>query len=47
MSSVASPFCGKRVLLLQGPVGPFFSNLAHDLRHAGAEVLKVNFNAGD
>lgn len=47
MSSMASPFSGKRVLLLQGPVGPFFSNLAHDLRHAGAEVFKVNFNAGD
>jgi len=42
-----SPFRGKRVLLLQGPVGPFFNNLAHDLRRVGAEVFKVNFNAGD
>lgn len=40
-------FVGKRVLLLQGPVGPFFSRLAKDLRNAGAEVFKVNFNAGD
>lgn len=40
-------FAGKRVLLLQGPVGPFFSRFARDLRGAGAEVHKVNFNAAD
>jgi len=40
-------FQGKRVLLLQGPVGPFFRRLAVDLRNAGAEVTKVNFNGGD
>lgn len=40
-------FSGKRVLLLQGPVGPFFSRLARDLRNEGAQVYKVNFNAGD
>lgn len=41
-------FAGKRVLLLQGPVGPFFTRLAKDLRQAGAQqVFKVNFNAGD
>lgn len=40
-------FAGKRVLLLQGPVGPFFARLAADLRQAGATVFKVNFNAGD
>lgn len=33
--------------MLQGPVGPFFSRLAHDLADAGATVHKVNFNAGD
>jgi capsular polysaccharide export protein len=38
---------GKRVLLLQGPVGPFFARFAQDLRLAGAQVFKVNFNAGD
>lgn len=38
---------GKRVLLLQGPVGPFFSRLGRDLRGAGAQVFKVNFNGGD
>lgn len=40
-------FAGKRVLLLQGPVGPFFARLASDLRAANATVFKVNFNAGD
>lgn len=40
-------FRGRRVLLLQGPVGPFFARLAADLRAAGAEVFKINFNAGD
>ncbi|HEY0720129.1 MAG TPA: capsular biosynthesis protein [Gammaproteobacteria bacterium] len=40
-------FNDKRILLLQGPVGPFFRRLAKDLRQAGGEVYKVNFNAGD
>jgi capsular polysaccharide export protein len=40
-------FRGKRVLLLQGPVGPFFWGLARALEAAGAEVHKVNFNGGD
>lgn len=40
-------FQGRRVLLLQGPVGPFFARLAQDLHQAGAQVFKVNFNAGD
>lgn len=38
---------GRRILLLQGPLGPFFYNLAQDLRASGAVVLKVNFNGGD
>ncbi len=42
-----SIFKGKRVLLLQGPVGPFFRRLAQDLTQAGAQVFKVNFNGGD
>lgn len=37
----------RRVLLLQGPMGPFFSRLAQRLRSHGAKVWKVNFNAGD
>lgn len=40
-------FRGKNVLLLQGPVGPFFARLADDLRTKGATVHKVNFHAGD
>lgn len=40
-------FKGRRILLLQGPVGPFFARFAKDLRQAGAQVFKVNFNAGD
>jgi capsular polysaccharide export protein len=42
-----SAFKGKRVLLLQGPLGPFFSRLAQDLTQAGAVVSKINFNGGD
>lgn len=40
-------FEGKNVLLLQGPIGPFFSRLSHDLKVAGANVFKINFNGGD
>ncbi len=42
-----SIFKGKRVLLLQGPLGPFFHRLAQDITQAGAQVFKVNFNGGD
>ncbi|MTW22665.1 capsule biosynthesis protein [Allochromatium palmeri] len=42
-----SAFSNKRVLLLQGPMGPFFWRLRHDLESAGAQVFKVNFCAGD
>jgi len=38
---------GKRVLLLQGPVGPFFNRLSKDLKAVGASVFKINFNGGD
>lgn len=40
-------FAGRRVLLLQGPVGPFFLRFARDLTEAGCTVHKINFNAGD
>jgi capsular polysaccharide export protein len=41
-------FAGKRVLLLQGPHGPFFRRVALALREAGAcAVEKINFNGGD
>mgnify|MGYP000358162849 CR=1 FL=1 len=35
------------VLLLQGPLGPFFSNLASALSRQGEAVYKINFNGGD
>ncbi|HEY9038632.1 MAG TPA: capsular biosynthesis protein [Roseovarius sp.] len=42
------PIGSKRVFLfLQGPHGPFFARLGRMLRHAGAEVWRVGFNAGD
>lgn len=37
----------KRVLLLQGPMGPFFRQLAQFLEKHQVEVHKVNFNGGD
>ncbi len=37
----------RRILLLQGPHGPFFRQLARHLREAGAEVWRVGFNKGD
>lgn len=35
------------ILLLQGPMGPFFTRLATDLESCGSSVYKINFNAGD
>ena len=37
----------KRTLLLQGPIGWFFSRLARVLRAHGQEVWKIHFNGGD
>jgi len=37
----------RNVLLLQGPVGPFFALFARDLENRGFNVFKVNFNGGD
>lgn len=42
-----SIFKGKKILLLQGPMGPFFRRLASDLQWAGAQVCKVDFCGGD
>lgn len=42
-----SAFKDKRVLLLQGPLGPFFRRLGRDLTRAGAQVFKIDFNGGD
>jgi capsular polysaccharide export protein len=40
-------FRGRRILLLQGPVGPFFRKLSDVLSGGGAQIHKVNFNGGD
>ena len=40
-------FAGARVLLLQGPVGPFFARFARDLAAVGARVSSIVFNGGD
>lgn len=36
-----------RIMLLQGPVGPFFSELHSALTTQGFRVSRVLFNAGD
>ncbi|KAB0644827.1 capsule biosynthesis protein [Burkholderia latens] len=41
-------FYDKNILLLQGPVGPFFAKLCRTLVRTGARsVHKINFNGGD
>jgi capsular polysaccharide export protein len=47
MKARLQPLRGRQVLLLQGPVGPFFRHLARSLEAAGAVVHKVNFTGGD
>lgn len=37
----------RRILLLQGPMGPFFDHLARFLLEQGRSVVKVNLNGGD
>ncbi len=37
----------RNVLLLQGPVGPFFRHFAQELEQNGFCVYKINFNGGD
>ncbi|NOV22351.1 capsular biosynthesis protein [Cupriavidus necator] len=37
----------RRILLLQGPNGPFFARLRDLLTAKGCQVTKVNFNGGD
>jgi capsular polysaccharide export protein len=47
MSVRPSDHTPRRILMLQGPHGPFFRQLARHLRAAGAEVWRVGFNRGD
>jgi capsule polysaccharide modification protein KpsS len=44
---VLTRFKNKNVLLLQGPLGPFFKRFSKDLKEAGAHVIKINFCGGD
>lgn len=37
----------RNVLLLQGPIGSFFSNFAKELEQRGFNVFKINLNGGD
>jgi len=37
----------RRILLLQGPMGPFFRRVGEELHSRGAYVSQVAFNAGD
>ena len=41
------PATSQRFLLLQGPHGPFFQQLARLLQTSGAQVWRIGFNAGD
>ena len=36
-----------KILLLQGPLGPFFRTLRRQLTEAGHQVVKIHFNGGD
>lgn len=47
LSDGLAQFAGRRVVMLQGPMGPFFARLSHDLRRHGAVPFKVDFNGGD
>ncbi|MDY6530932.1 capsule biosynthesis protein [Acinetobacter faecalis] len=44
---IESLLLSKRVLLLQGPLGGFFTRLAKWLHGYGIETYKLNFNGGD
>lgn len=47
LKKVIQQFKNRKVLLLQGPVGPFFYHFAKDLKNNQAQVYKINFNGGD
>ncbi|WP_228720294.1 hypothetical protein [Acinetobacter portensis] len=44
---IDSLLLSRRVLLLQGPLGSFFSQFAQWLDDNGIQCYKVNFNGGD
>lgn len=46
-NAVKALLSGRRYLLLQGPMGPFFSKLSAWLETLGRETVQVVFNGGD
>lgn len=40
-------FENKNILLLQGPIGPFFKRLSKKLKPVAKSIKKINFNGGD
>ncbi|MDQ4429039.1 capsular biosynthesis protein [Yokenella regensburgei] len=46
-NAVKTLLSGKKYLLLQGPMGPFFHDVADWLERLGREAINVGFNAGD
>jgi capsular polysaccharide export protein len=44
---MALEVAGKKILLLQGPNGPFFRRLYDELTSGGAQVDKINLNAAE
>lgn len=46
-SNIHQLAAASRVLLLQGPLGDFFLQLANWLQEGGSTVYKINFQAGD
>ncbi|MFK7854346.1 MAG: capsule biosynthesis protein [Granulosicoccus sp.] len=46
-SGVSGDDASRNALLLQGPIGPFFSRFGDDLEQQGFTVTKINFNGGD
>lgn len=47
LNDAISQFKDSNILLLQGPVGPFFYHLAQKLKKGGNQIFKLNFNGGD
>lgn len=45
--SILNNFASKNVLLLQGPIGPFFNLFSKKMKARKAKVFKLNFNGGD
>lgn len=47
LSKAISGFKNKNILLLQGPIGPFFNYFAKKLSLQNNRIFKINFNGGD